>query len=59
MSGSVANIKEAVNWLQYTYLFIRMLLAPEVYEISEEELAADPLLLEKRASLAHTAAVLL
>lgn len=45
VSGSVSNIKEAVNWLSYTYLYVRMLLAPEVYQISEEELAADPYLL--------------
>lgn len=28
VSGSVSNIKEAVNWLSFTYLYIRMLLAP-------------------------------
>lgn len=32
--GNVQNTKEAVNWLGYTYLYIRMLRAPQLYGIS-------------------------
>ena len=34
--GSVSNIKEGVNWLGYTYLFIRMLKNPKHYSIPLE-----------------------
>ena len=34
--GSVLNIKEGVNWLGYTYLFIRMLKNPKHYSIPLE-----------------------
>jgi len=42
--GSVSNIKDAVNWLAYTYLYVRMLRSPKIYGISFEEAASDPLL---------------
>lgn len=31
VSGTVTNIREAVAWLSYTYLYIRMLRNPMVY----------------------------
>jgi hypothetical protein len=37
--GSVSNVKEAVNWLTYTYLAVRMRQNPLVYGISFEQLA--------------------
>ena len=57
--GSIMNTKDAVNWLGYTYLYVRMMRAPHIYGISEDELAADPLLIKKRADLVHSAATLL
>lgn len=43
--GTVANVREAVNWLAYTYLYVRMLRNPSLYGIDEEtELQRDPLL---------------
>lgn len=36
--GTVMNIAEAVNWLGYTYLYIRMLRNPSLYGISTEML---------------------
>lgn len=33
--GNVQNAKEAVNWLGYTYLYIRMLQAPQLYGMSQ------------------------
>ena len=43
--GSVSNTRDAVNWLAYTYLYVRMLRAPEVYGIQKEELGEDKYLL--------------
>ena len=43
----------------YTYLYIRMLRAPQLYGVSPEELEADELLERRRSDLVHTAAMLL
>lgn len=43
----------------YTYLYIRMLQAPQLYGMTVEELEADPLLEQRRADLIHTAASVL
>lgn len=32
--GNIQNAKDAVNWLGYTYLYIRMIRAPQLYGIS-------------------------
>lgn len=42
VAGTVTNLREAVIWLQYTYLYIRMLKNPLVYGISNEERMRDP-----------------
>lgn len=55
--GTIRNAKEAVQWLGYTYLYIRMLRAPTLYGISHDELRADPLLEQRRKDLIHTAAM--
>ena len=34
--GTVTNVEEAVQWLSYTYLFIRMKANPLVYGISHD-----------------------
>lgn len=53
-------MKEAVNWLAYTYLYVRMIRTPNLYGIdNESELINDPRLLQRRADLIHTAAMLL
>ena len=57
--GSIANIKDAVNWLGYTYMYVRMLRSPHLYGISEEEIAEDPLLVKRRTNLVHSAALIL
>lgn len=31
--GTVANARDAINWLGYTYLYIRMLRAPTIYGV--------------------------
>jgi len=57
--GTITNAKEAVQWLGYTYLYIRMLRSPNLYGISHESLRDDKLLEKWRADLIHTAACLL
>jgi pre-mRNA-splicing helicase BRR2 len=54
--GSVQNVSEAANWLGYTYLYVRMLRDPQTYGITPEEFAADPVLLQRRLDMVHTAA---
>lgn len=31
--GSVTSLKEAINWMSYTYLYIRMRRNPELYGV--------------------------
>ncbi|CAH2236758.1 jg14251 [Pararge aegeria aegeria] len=57
--GSVQSIRDAVTWLGYTYLYIRMLRQPALYGVSPEKLKDDNLLELHRADLIHTAASLL
>nr|WCZ58665.1 U5 small nuclear ribonucleoprotein 200 kDa [Seculamonas ecuadoriensis] len=57
--GTVQNAREAVQWLGYTYLYVRMLRNPSLYGITEEEAARDPSLELRRADLVHTAALVL
>jgi len=57
--GTVQNAHEAVNWLGYTYLYVRMLRNPTLYGASEAEKAGDPLLEQRRIDLVHTAATTL
>ena len=57
--GTVSNLKDAVNWLSYTYLFIRMFKMPSVYGINPTDIENDPILLQRRTDLIHTAANIL
>ena len=54
--GTVTTIKEAVAWLGYTYLYVRMTQNPLVYGIRWEELAADHSLEGHRRKLVSEAA---
>lgn len=57
--GAVTNLKDAAAWLGYTYLFVRMLRAPGLYGVPLGAVDADPLLLDRRLDLVHSAALLL
>lgn len=57
--GTVSNLKDGVNWLAYTYLYVRMLRTPELYGLTNSDLDSDPLLTQRRTDLIHTAAILL
>ncbi|RHZ10963.1 hypothetical protein DYB37_005041 [Aphanomyces astaci] len=51
VSGTVANLPEALAWLSYTYLFVRMMKNPMAYGMSYDERANDPMLVNKRTEL--------
>lgn len=55
--GTVQNVKDAVTWLGYTYLYIRMHRQPTLYGVTYDKHKEDPLLESYRADLIHTAAV--
>lgn len=57
--GTVQNAQEAVNWLGYTYLFVRMLRNPTLYGLTAAEVREDPTLESRRNDLIHTAASVL
>ena len=54
--GTVTTVDEAVEWLSYTYLFVRMRKNPLVYGIKHVELREDPTLLMKRREIIIDAA---
>ncbi|XP_076671425.1 activating signal cointegrator 1 complex subunit obelus [Andrena cerasifolii] len=54
--GTISNVEEAIEWLNYTYLFVRMKLNHQVYGISHEVVKVDPNLEQKRRELIDVAA---
>ncbi|KAF2754265.1 pre-mRNA splicing helicase-like protein [Pseudovirgaria hyperparasitica] len=56
--GSIRNRKEAVEWLGYTYLFVRMLRSPGLYGVGADY-ENDDFLLQIRVDLVHSAATVL
>ncbi|XP_065574248.1 activating signal cointegrator 1 complex subunit 3-like [Artemia franciscana] len=54
--GTVSNVSEAVEWLSYTYLFVRMRKNPLGYGIKYEDAADDPMLSNFRRELVFHAA---
>lgn len=55
--GTVQTVKDAVTWLGYSYLYIRMLRQPTLYGISHDHTKDDPLLEFHRGDIVHTAAL--
>ncbi|KAI9802245.1 MAG: hypothetical protein M1825_002966 [Sarcosagium campestre] len=56
--GNVRSRDEAVEWLGYTYLFVRMLRSPGLYSVGAEY-EDDEALEQKRVDLIHSAATVL
>jgi len=54
--GTVTSIPEAVQWIGYSYLFVRMRRNPMAYGIDWAEFADDPALVQRRRQLAVQAA---
>lgn len=55
MDSNVCLCQDAVNWLGYTYLYVRMLRNPTLYGVSHDDRSSDPLLERRRMDLVHTA----
>ena len=55
--GSIASVDDAVKWLGYTYLFVRMLRNPVLYGVPRSAVEDDPTLSSRRADLVHSAAL--
>ncbi|PRW32956.1 activating signal cointegrator 1 complex subunit 3 isoform B [Chlorella sorokiniana] len=54
--GTVTNVREASQWMSYTYLYTRMTQNPLAYGVAWEELSADPRLEGHRRKLITDAA---
>lgn len=54
--GTVTSIAEAVQWIGYSYLFVRMRRNPMAYGIDWAEFQDDPSLVQRRRQLAIQAA---
>lgn len=54
--GTVTNVDEGVQWLGYTYLYVRMKKNPLSYGIKWDELQNDPLLVQRRRDMIIEAA---
>ncbi|PCH41279.1 Sec63-domain-containing protein [Wolfiporia cocos MD-104 SS10] len=57
--GTVANVHDAVQWVGYTYLFVRMRKNPLQYGLTIEQVMKDQNLLIKRNELVAAAAKIL
>ncbi|EDW80628.1 uncharacterized protein Dwil_GK11465 [Drosophila willistoni] len=55
--GTISNVEEAIEWLSYTYLFVRMRINPHVYGIEYAELQKDPTLEARRRALIMSASM--
>ena len=56
--GNIRNRDDGVEWLGYTYLFVRMLRSPGLYSVGAEY-EEDDALEQKRVDLIHSAATVL
>ncbi|KAF4126820.1 antiviral helicase SLH1 [Geosmithia morbida] len=54
--GTVTSIADAVTWIGYSYLFVRMKKSPLTYGIEWSEIRDDPSLVQRRRQLAIQAA---
>jgi pre-mRNA-splicing helicase BRR2 len=57
--GNIKNRQEAVDWLGYTYLYVRMLRNGGLYGVTIDDAEDDPYLVQKRVDFAHAAALVL
>ncbi|CAM9294568.1 unnamed protein product, partial [Chrysoparadoxa australica] len=57
--GTISNVAQAVDWLGYTYLYIRMMRAPEVYGVRHEAAEDDSSLALFRLGMVKEAAEVL
>jgi activating signal cointegrator complex subunit 3 len=56
VSGTVTNMAEALTWLGYSYLYVRMKRNPIAYGMPYDACVHDPMLVQKRMALLNDAA---
>ncbi|EAZ63248.2 RNA helicase-related protein required for pre-mRNA splicing [Scheffersomyces stipitis CBS 6054] len=56
--GTIKSREDAVSWLGYTYLYIRMLQTPALYHVGADY-GDDKILYERRVDLVHSALTIL
>lgn len=56
VAGNVQNRKDGVDWLTYTYLYVRMLMSPDIYNVPDTEEDSS---LKYGESLIHSALAIL
>ncbi|MBE3042258.1 DEAD/DEAH box helicase, partial [Candidatus Bathyarchaeota archaeon] len=54
--GTVTSVPEAVQWIGYSYLFVRMQRSPHTYAIEWSEIRDDPMLVQRRRQMVIQAA---
>uniref|UniRef100_A0A336MI52 CSON001544 protein n=1 Tax=Culicoides sonorensis TaxID=179676 RepID=A0A336MI52_CULSO len=57
--GTISNVEEAITWLSYTYLYVRMRINPQVYGLNYNDVYEDPSLEKRRRELIHNSAMAL
>jgi pre-mRNA-splicing helicase BRR2 len=55
VNGSIQTVKDAVEWLSYTYYYVRCMKAPATYMANADD--DDKFMTNHRANIIHTAAV--
>ncbi|CAI5759394.1 unnamed protein product [Candida verbasci] len=60
VAGSIKSIEDGIEWLGYTYFFIRMLQSPNKYGVEPDyDFKLDPTLFQKRMDLIYTSLLIL
>jgi len=57
--GTINNVAEAIDWIGYTYLYVRMINQPSLYGVEPDVADRDTLLEGPRTNFVHTAAAML
>lgn len=57
--GNIASIRDAITWIGYTYLYVRMLRSPLSYSINIDDPEETTTLSKRRKELCHAAATML
>lgn len=55
--GTITSVDEAIEWLSYTYLYVRMRINPQIYGMNYADVMEDPTLERRRKELIHDAAM--
>lgn len=59
VAGNIKSINDTVDWLEYTYLYVRCIVSPELYNIPSIDNENDQTLIKFRKDLSHTVLTIL